>query len=134
MAPSSSDADPVEGDIGAPPGVGLSMTSQQWSSPPSLDTAMGVLSDRYRRQLLVALLEQESQNPVHVDDISHETGGRKTSTVEAYHSHLPKLADNGYVTWDKASGAVWPGPHFDELRPLLEFLSAHRRELPDSVR
>lgn len=47
-----------------------------------------------------------------------------------YHSHLPKLADMGYIEWSPDEGTVRRGPHFDEIEPLLNLLVEHEEELP----
>ncbi|WP_254544885.1 transcriptional regulator [Halomarina pelagica] len=44
--------------------------------------------------------------------------------------HLPKLADYGFIEWDRNTHEVMKGPKFDEIRPLLELLEAHEDKLP----
>lgn len=85
-----------------------------------------VLGDRYRRRLLLALSERE---PRHATDAFD--GDVAAERIEARHQHLPKLADAGVVEWDRETNELWRGRRFDEVRPLLELLSAHDDELPD---
>ncbi|MBV0923961.1 hypothetical protein KTS45_07065 [Halomicroarcula limicola] len=47
-----------------------------------------------------------------------------------HHVHLPKLADHGFIEWDRESDEIRRGPNFDRARPLLELLVAHEDELP----
>jgi hypothetical protein len=37
-------------------------------------------------------------------------------------THLPELAEDGYIEWDPETGEIAPGRRFDELIPLLESL------------
>lgn len=47
-----------------------------------------------------------------------------------YHSHLPNLAEKGYIEWDADSELIRRGPHFDHIEPLLDLLVEYREELP----
>jgi hypothetical protein len=94
---------------------------------PSLDATFDVLGDRYRRRLLAALSERE---PRHATDPLDAEGDAAEARVEARHIHLPKLAEAGFVEWDRETNELWRGHRFDEVRPLLELLSAHDDELP----
>jgi len=46
------------------------------------------------------------------------------STVELFHTHLPMLAERGYVHWDEEPLRVTRGPLFTEIEPLLDVLTA----------
>lgn len=93
---------------------------------PSLDATFDALGDRYRRRLLVALLERE---PRHATDAFD--GDVPEARIEVRHQHLPKLATTGFVEWDRETNELWRGNRFDEVRPLLELLSANDDDLPD---
>lgn len=91
------------------------------------------LDDVSRRRLLMALLEDTPRDgsvivpeEVHVDE-------RELSDlqIDYVHTHLPKLEQFGYITWNRATHEVTTGPEFDEIHPLLELLHEHRDELPD---
>nr|WP_233510394.1 MULTISPECIES: hypothetical protein [unclassified Haloferax] len=58
-------------------------------------------------------------------------GGRNRDRlkVELFHIHLPKLADAGFVEWNRHRGSVARGPRFDEIEPLLRFLDENAGEL-----
>lgn len=112
------------------------MNARQTASEFSLDAALRVLSGRYRRQLLGALLASGpagSGEPVHPSDIYRPTDDPRAFELEMHHTHLPQLADADYIEWDRDTDLVWRGPRFDDLRPLLEMLWEHRAELPDTV-
>lgn len=101
------------------------------------DRAIDALGHRYRRRLLVALLDH---NPQDIDDAqgaeqalgTAEGGGRDDGLIETelVHTHLPKLADYGYITWDRETGTIETGPNWAEIEPVLQLLDDHADELP----
>jgi hypothetical protein len=94
---------------------------------------LGVLSNPYRRQLLVALLEHNPQDDSDRDplDILSASGEPDVLETELVHSHLPKLEQLGYISWNKETNEISRGPRWDEIAPLLELIHNHRDELPD---
>lgn len=95
------------------------------------DDMVEALADVQRRKLLVALLEHNPQDdaPVVVAD-SDSDADAVSRLVQMNHVHLPKLADYGFIEWDKENHEVMKGPKFDEIRPLLKLLENHEDELP----
>lgn len=89
----------------------------------TLSDQLYILSDRDRRRVLFALLAAESDDEVDLPAVE-----RDDEDVSMQHVHLPKLADAGFVDWDRETGAVARGPAFDEVAPLLETLAGHRDE------
>ena len=47
------------------------------------------------------------------------------------HTHIPKLADMGFVEWDRETGTLSKGTNWSEIEPLLELLRDNRDELPE---
>jgi hypothetical protein len=95
-----------------------------------LDRAFHVLEDPVRRHLLTTLLEGESGDGVHLRELGIETLDDGQFELDLHHRHLPKLADNGYVEWDRASDTVRQGPEFDEIRAVVDLLRTHEHRLP----
>lgn len=97
----------------------------------SFDDIADALADPQRRELLIALLEHNPQDdvPVVIADSEDESDAVER-LVSMQHVHLPKLADYGFIEWNKNTHEVVKGPHFDEIRPLLELLDSHEDELP----
>lgn len=95
------------------------------------DEIFDALADRYRRQLLVELLDR---NPTS----ERRSGGRSErsrpdeTAIRSRHVHLPKLEEQGYISWNRERGLVMKGPRFDEIEPVLELLHEHRAELPEN--
>ena len=83
------------------------------------DNCFDALSNGHRRSLLVDLLEE---NPQRVAEHLPTSDREQQLRAAAYHAHLPRLEDYGFIRWDRATAEIEKGPKFDEIRPLLEFL------------
>ncbi|RLM89097.1 ArsR family transcriptional regulator [Haloarcula sp. Atlit-7R] len=87
------------------------------------DTMFKPLGNEHRRELLLDLLETNPQTVAAQIPAGGETAQADADQelqIAMYHSHLPKLEDQGFVRWDKDTGEVAKGPQFEEIRPLLE--------------
>ena len=110
------------------------MTVNRSKTSVSLDTALDILANEYRRRLLVALLEhnpQDDDNPLVPEDIHLATEDLETLRIHMTHTHLPKLEEAEFIEWDRDTNTIRTGPRFDEVRPLLELMQNHADELPD---
>jgi len=98
-----------------------------------LDTVFEALSNPYRRQLLVALLDHNPQDDDDRDPLDVSSTDIEPDVLESelFHNHLPKLEDMGYITWDQESNEISKGPEWDEIEPLLTLIHDHQDELPD---
>jgi hypothetical protein len=94
---------------------------------------LSALSNPYRRQLLVALLEHNPQDGDDRDplDILSVTEEPEVLETELVHTHLPKLDDMGFITWNRETNQISKGPRWEEIAPLLELVYAHQDELPE---
>jgi len=99
----------------------------------TLGSALAILSDKYRRELLLALLaenpqEDDDRDPLNVidDDIEPEV-----LEIELFHKHLPKLESAGYIEWNRETGKISKGPDWADIEPLLVLMADHRDELPE---
>ena len=94
------------------------------------DQIFEALAAVQRRRLLFALTDH---NPQQIDEMSGVPWSLSESEAEMttnHHVHLPKLADYGFVDWDRNEQVITKGPRFDEIEPLLECLEDNRDELP----
>ena len=110
------------------------MTEQSPDSVGSLDRFLNVLASKYRRRLLVALLEhnpQDDEDPQIPDDVHITDENLDDLMMQMSHVHLPKLEEAGFIEWDRDTNAIRKGGKFDEIRPLLELMRNHADELPD---
>lgn len=90
------------------------------------DNMFTALAHAQRRQFLFDLLDHNPQETPRSSPSPREGATRNEELVSKHHVHLPKLADYGYIEWDRDAGLVTKGPRFDEIRPLLEFLDGRR--------
>lgn len=98
--------------------------------------AFETLANPYRRQLLLALFDENPQDDDDLDPLDLLTDGETiddlaVTRLELTHSHLPKLADMGFIEWDREVGELSKGPNWKEIAPLLRLMHEHRDELPD---
>ena len=99
-----------------------------------LDIALDLLADRYRRRLLMALLEHNPQDDDETQipaEITIEDDDLEQLRIHMTHTHLPKLEDAGVIMWDRERHSISKGPQFDELLPLLKLMYDHADTLPD---
>lgn len=96
------------------------------------DDALDALSHIQRRKLLFSLLDHNPQadSPAVLVDSADEAGPLE-QLVTMNHVHLPKLAEYGFIVWNRDTHEVVKGPKFDEIKPLLELLADHEDELPE---
>lgn len=102
------------------------------------DRAVNALGHRYRRRLLVALLDhnpQDEDDAQEAEDALGTVAGAQSDAelieTELIHNHLPRLEELGYITWDREAGDIGRGPNWDEIEPLLRLLREHGEDLPD---
>lgn len=103
---------------------------------PPRDSVFEALANVYRRQLLLALFAANPQADDDLDPLdllgeTETTDDLAATRVKLKHIHLPKLADMGFIEWDRESGELSKGPDWNEIAPLLRLLSDNRDELPD---
>ena len=109
------------------------------------DAVFDALAASHRRQLLVRLLSSSQYVPkpsgisreIAAADENllreHLSSSRTIAEVDEYavrmhHIHLPKLAEYGFITWDRDNDLVVEGPRFDEIRPHLRLVGEQRDE------
>lgn len=116
------------------------------------DTVFRALAHRQRRQLLVRLrtqdtrrirkLSRESRELLVATDSfidgylasSMEVGAVDKALIRLHHVHLPKLAEDGFIEWDRDANLVRKGPQFESLRPILDVIEADRTDELDRER
>jgi len=96
-------------------------------SPNTFDDCLGVIEHERRREVLVALRKTDDLPTTAV------VGDDERSGLALIHNHLPALAEEGYIDWDRDAGRIRRGPRFDDVDALLELLRAHEDELPWTV-
>ena len=92
--------------------------------PPITDKLFEALANEHRRRILFSLADDPT--PMALD--SPPDAGDSETMVRAaqYHTHLPKLADYGFVRWAPEENVVEEGAQFEEIKPILELLEEYR--------
>jgi len=117
-------------------------------------TLFDLLAAAPRRRILFLLLEQESvrvpddirtRSATQSRQVAQSGGGTELAAtdptregssaleVALAHKHLPRLATDGVVEWDRQEDLVTRGPSFDEVEPALETLAAHPEKFPGAL-
>jgi len=109
-------------------------TVQKSEIDEKLDQTLEALSNRYRRELLLALMAENPQDdddrdPLNVIESPVEP---EVLEVELVHKHLPKLEAMGFkfIEWDRDTGKIATGPNRAEIEPVLQLLNDYQDELP----
>lgn len=113
------------------------------ASSAYLDTVFDALGARERRHSL-AYLQEQPDNIASIDDVasylSAETGQDRTTIMTSLtHSHLPKLADYGFIEYDQRIGdgdadtAIVDRTSFEDDRVLLDYLTDAAEQDDDHV-
>lgn len=88
-------------------------------SSEAIDSMMDALRSRPRRVVLMTLIERPTE--VSIAALERDLT-RENARISLFHSHLPKLADTGYIEWDEDAETVSRGPRFSEVEPLVQLL------------
>lgn len=107
------------------------MTPQPSNKPGELGALFEMLSYPHRRRILTRL---NDRNPRGEDGVTlaelASDDELDDETISLVHNHLPKLAESGFVDWDREHRRVTPGPRFHEVAPLIDLMVANADELP----
>lgn len=109
------------------------MIEHQNGKTATLDESLIALSHPHRRRILTLLYDQNPREEAEfsVDELADDADALDHLVLEIHHRHLPKLADAGFIDWDRDADVITRGPRFDKIAPLIELMVNHRDELPD---
>lgn len=117
----------------------MNMTGGEYTymEPPELEASLWAelfeaLSDPYRRQLLLALLDHNPQDDDDQDPLGILVDGQAADDLETkmIHHHLPKLEEMGFIKRDRDTNEISKGPEWTKIEPVLTLIHEHRDELP----
>jgi hypothetical protein len=101
----------------------------------ALGTVLRALTDADRRDLCLALAERPAQDggwdPQALID-GHVTAD--DLEVKLQHLHLPLLASEGFIEWNREHGTVSTGPNWADPEAGLTALADNHEELPGPPR
>ncbi|GAA0238681.1 hypothetical protein GCM10009000_062820 [Halobacterium noricense] len=92
---------------------------------------LDILSHPDRRRILLLIKKQKSYGKDEFAIKEFDAIDNKQLTPELYHNHLPKLANVGYIEWNKDANMIRIGPNFEEITPLLRFIHDYQKESPE---
>lgn len=95
------------------------------------DEIFEALANRYRRRLLVELIDQNPMTASTRAERNRERSPAADEPIQKQHVHLPKLAEYGFIDWNREQDTVVKGPRFDEIEPVLELLVENRDVLAE---
>ena len=79
-----------------------------------VDETFAALSHAHRREVLTSLLDREPVYPLETND-----GENLDERITMYHHPLPKLAQLGFIDWDRNDNRVTRGPKFERIEELF---------------
>ncbi len=89
--------------------------------------ALHVLSDRHRRTILKLLREENPrfESEFTISEFLNAVDEPEISEIDLYHAHLPKLADAGFIEWDRDTMTVRRGNSFHAVSVLMDAVEEH---------
>lgn len=109
--------------------------------PITADTALRLLAERRRRQVLRQLADTDT--PTTIDRLGEAilaAVGSETDiteeglAIQLHHIHLPKLQEVGVIEYDQRGGTVRRGPQFRDTLALCRAIQQHREEFVERDR
>ncbi|WP_436924071.1 DUF7344 domain-containing protein [Halosimplex amylolyticum] len=98
--------------------------------------AFRALTAEPRRQIVVALMEAPPGRQLSLPEAAnppYQLRDPEDLYVDLVHTHLPMLAERGFVEWEREPLTVERGPAFEEVQIVFEALHAHASELPPQL-
>lgn len=100
------------------------------------DRVFRALASEPRRQLLTSLNDLPAGCDVALPEGAMSPRAPmdpESLRTELYHSHLPLLADGGYVAWDDEPLTARRGPNFREVAVVFDALYETANRIPDQL-
>jgi len=89
-----------------------------------------------RRQIVVALMEAPSGRRLSLPEAAsppYLLHDPEQLYLDLVHTHLPVLAEPGFVEWERDSLCVERGPAFEEVEVVFEALLAKADDIPPQL-
>ena len=98
----------------------------------NFDRVFDALGHQYRRRLLSTIDKAgtRDRDELFLKELTFGTDDRERYTAQLVHVHLPKLAEMGYLEWDREGNTVTRGENYNEVAPLITLMREHANELP----
>lgn len=100
------------------------------------DLLFDALSAEPRREIIKSLLDVPQERRLSLPEAAespNQSIDAEAFQAELRHHHLPKLAEQGYVRWDRERFCVQRGHNFEELAFIVENVLESVDEVPESL-
>lgn len=81
-----------------------------------------------RRQIVDSLLHAPPDREMLLPEAANSPDQRRDPSalyVELIHIHLPRMAEAGFIEWEKDPLRVWRGHNFDEVGSVMEAVQSY---------
>lgn len=95
-----------------------------------------ILASQERRMIIYSLMHVPTERRIPLPEAAMPPGSswdRQLTSIRLQHHHLPKLADAGYVRWERDPFYVQRGPHFAEVESLFGLIHDSIDRFPESL-
>jgi len=89
-----------------------------------------------RRQMVLALMEAPPDRELSLPEAANPPyllRDPEDLYTDLLHTHLPALAERGFVEWEREPLRVRRGPAFEEVAVVFEALQTHAAEIPPQL-
>ncbi|QCJ46816.1 hypothetical protein [Haloprofundus sp. MHR1] len=100
------------------------------------DQLFDAISAEPRREIIKSLLDVPQERRLRLPEAAespNQSIDSETFVIELRHHHLPKLAEGGYVRWERETFCVQRGPNFAEPAFIIENVLESTDEIPESL-
>ena len=87
-----------------------------------------VVASVARRELIVALIESPPHREVDLPAAANSPEDRidpERLRLNLVHNHLPRMAEEGFIEWERDSLRARRGPRFDEVAAVIKAIDAY---------
>lgn len=108
------------------------MPDTENANADALNDSLEALGHPFRRRILTRLHDRNPRDEAEFSaaELADDADGSHRLELDIHHNHLPRLAEAGFVDWDRDENVVTRGPRFPEIAPLIELMANHPDELP----
>lgn len=110
--------------------------SNDWEWAERWNQLFDILSVEPRREIINSLLDEPQERRLSLPEAAespNQSMDSETLAIHLRHHHLPKLAEAGYVRWDRERFCVQRGPNFAEPAFIVGNVFESLDEIPESL-